>query len=320
MAVLVEFNVSGLLTVTPVDGGLAVTDVEGGLAVQSAALIRACMNGAFAGVNYHADYAFPNSMPAYSLAANWGGYCALAFGDIKISLEMFSSGSMWPPPQAMAFSFLYAVDDDTDTSILFEGEAYRRSYDREEAIYALYGPRYEAELLAEEDEDFGGGEAVVPRAFGAVTYQVPLRLPDDLSGYPTYHKGYLTGTKGTDWHVFDDGVNIDSKVTDNGDGTFRLSVYPVGEVTISGTGEYSTLAEIFAWACGAARLNLSLDTSLARSPSPSLAYWAGGQAAIIDFLSDISAFFNHLFFIRRKTLYLVAMEEDYDTRTQTEHD
>lgn len=289
-----------------------------GLEIQSAILINAAQERGFAGEEWYENYVFPDTPPAYHMAKDYGGYCTLSFGDVTISLDMFDDDILWPPPRSMPFTYLYVVgSDESDASILFEGEAYRKTYNKEKATYTLYGPSYEVSLLAEV-EGFGGDTAPVPRAFGSVTYQPALKLPDDLSGCPTYHKGYVTGTKGVNWHVYDDGVNIDSKVTDNGDGTFKLSVSPLGEVGISGTGEQTTLVQLFVWACQSGRLGLELDYSLAESHT--LSHWASGQMDMLSFLSDVAAFFDHFFFIRKGKLYLVSMTSDFDVRPVTESD
>lgn len=290
----------------------------GGLSIQSAVFIRSSLKESFAGDNLYEDYAQPDTMPSYRMATDYGGYCALEFGAITIFLDAFDFDNYWPPPRSMPFSYLFVVgDSESDASIIFEGEAYRSAYDREMTSYTLYGPSYEAYLL-DTQEALDGSLVDLPRAFGAVTYRNPVQMPENPVGYPTYHKAYVTGTVGTDWHVYDDGVNIDSKVVDNGDGTFHLTIAPVGEVGISGEGPSTTLVEIFSWACG--RLGLGFDYSKAESPPPSLAHWAEGNERLIDFLSNISGVFDHFFFIRNGTLYLIDNEEDYDVRPVTESD
>jgi len=178
---------------------------------------------------------------------------------------------------------------------------------------------FNAETFAGTEVVAHSGTITIPRAFGIIKHGKCVRLPD-VSATPTYHIGYITGTKGTDWHVYDDGVNIDANVTDNGDNTFSLSSVAVGEVTICGTGSQTTLATIFTWACSAARLPLSLDTTYDESPSPQVNYWAASQTKLIDFLSKVAAYHTHLFYIKTSTLYLVDMGTDKGTRTITEYD
>jgi hypothetical protein len=177
---------------------------------------------------------------------------------------------------------------------------------------------YNAETFAGTETVAHSATIIIPHAFGIINHGKVIRLPD-VGGKPTYHNAYIAGTKGTDWHVYDDGVNIDSNVTDNNNNTFSLSVMPTGEVTICGTGNQTTLATIFSWACSAARLPLSLDLTKDKSPSPQINYWASSQTKLIDFLSLIAAWHTHLFYIKISTLYLIDMNIDNGTRTITEY-
>lgn len=134
---------------------------------------------------------------------------------------------------------------------------------------------------------------------------------------------YVSTTTGhaytsTMWRVYDDGVPISGNVTDNGDGTFSLSASAVGEITISGTGSWSTLVNLFTSACGASWLNLTCNTTNARATTINLGFWANSQMLVIDFLSDASAYCTHLFYISGTTLYLVDMLIDNGSRTINE--
>jgi len=122
----------------------------------------------------------------------------------------------------------------------------------------------------------------------------------------------------TVWNVYDDGVSITENIVDNGDGTFSLAAMPVGEVTISGTGQDSELSDIFEWACGVSRLNLTYDNEKAADPSPTVNSWESSQKILVDFLSDISAWNIHLFNIYTLTLFLVSMNTDNGSRNITE--
>jgi hypothetical protein len=182
--------------------------------------------------------------------------------------------------------------------------------------YELYGKRHTQQFLLTV-EDYNTDMVPIPRALGAVYYAKCLRLPDDGSSRPTYHNGYIAGSNGTDWNVFDDGVNIDANVVDNGDDTFSLTASPVGEVTISGTGQIATLSELYTWASATERLALSYShsASLEASPSPSISYWWDSQSLLIDVLSDISAYFRHLFYESGANLIAVEMSNANGTRS-----
>lgn len=140
-------------------------------------------------------------------------------------------------------------------------------------------------------------------------FDLPVSYVDDQNGH-AYKTGY--------WRVYDDGIPIPGNVVDNGDGTFSLTATPVGTVSISGTGQYSTLSEVVQWACGIDKLNLTYSSTYARSPSPTLSHWASSQKVLISFLSDISAFWLHLFYISNDTLFLVDIDADHGERTLDE--
>lgn len=77
-----------------------------------------------------------------------------------------------------------------------------------------------------------------------------------------------------------------------------------------------TLLSIFETYTGQTHLNLVLEPSLARAPSPDVVYTADGE--LLDILSDIAAFFSHMFYIKSGTLYLVDMLQTTDTAETAE--
>jgi len=104
---------------------------------------------------------------------------------------------------------------------------------------------------------------------------------------------------------------------DTVEGAFSLSASPVGKVTMSGTGAQTTLLEIITWA--QARFVIgSLFSDHRRALSPDVYYWAETQMPLIDFLSDVCAFFTHYFFIEYNGLTLGDMLLDNGTLTLTE--
>ena len=236
----------------------------------------------------------------------YGGYVRLNYGSISLSYELFENH--WPPP--VTGSLVYKLTDSTEAAaeIVFSAYLHRAHWDRNQISYDLYGNTYEIDLLSTATDYDGNEDVPLPRAFGNVTHVNPIRLPD-VNGQPTYHKGHIV----SNFHVYDDGVNIDANVTDNNDGTFSLSAVPVGEVTMSGTGEDTSLVDIFDWA--AAQTGLSFNSAYAESPSPNVSFWANSQDFIFDALSPMAAFFTHFFYIKNSTLYLFASNNDVATRT-----
>lgn len=76
-----------------------------------------------------------------------------------------------------------------------------------------------------------------------------------------------------------------------------------------------TLLTVFTWACNAARLNLTLNSTLAESPSPDIYYTTSGDELLISFLDKLAAAHGHIFYISGSTLYLIDCNEDNGSRT-----
>jgi len=81
-----------------------------------------------------------------------------------------------------------------------------------------------------------------------------------------------------------------------------------------------TLVSLFTTWTGAGALNLTLDSSAARNPSPNVLHTTTGEQLTIDLASKIAAFYSHIFYIDSGTLYLVDMLADNGSSTYTEFD
>ena len=165
--------------------------------------------------------------------------------------------------------------------------------------------------------NFNGSHTISDKT--ATTFRIPIPFPTDNSEtVPIHAVAYQSG----DFIVFDDGVPIQGNVVlypaaDTVEGAFSLSASPVGKVTMSGTGAQTTLLEIITWA--QARFVIgSLFSDHRRALSPDVYYWAETQMPLIDFLSDVCAFFTHYFFIEYDGLTLGDMLLDNGTLTLTE--
>jgi hypothetical protein len=241
----------------------------------------------------------------------YGGQVEFSFGDVTLALDTFDQAGVWPPPESADALVIYA-DENGDKHELFSGVLYRQNLSRDGILYQFFGA-YSDKMLLDEGEaytaDEGDGDDVpLPRAFGAVEYMKAVRLPDidDENGYQAYHHGYMAGDVGTDWHVYDDGVEIDGNVAVADASTFQLSVQPVGEVTVSGAGAQDTIAEVITWA--GQRAGLSVDTTLASAFT--ISHWADSQQPLMDFMDQISAYACHMFYVAAGVLYLIDMAAD----------
>ncbi len=81
-----------------------------------------------------------------------------------------------------------------------------------------------------------------------------------------------------------------------------------------------TLVNVLTFMVNAARMDLTLDSSLARNPSPTVDCTTSGEQLGVDFLDNLTAFFSHMFYISGGTLYLLDMAANNGTRTLTEQD
>lgn len=92
----------------------------------------------------------------------------------------------------------------------------------------------------------------------------------------------------------------------------EYSLYPSGGYTTqlaASTVFNDTLVNVFSWACDAARLNLTLDSTLA-SATAAVVHTTSSDQLLIDFLPDVAKYHGHLFYIESGTLYLVDFDSD----------
>lgn len=117
---------------------------------------------------------------------------------------------------------------------------------------------------------------------------------------------------------------IQTETDENGgvilfDGTAQLSRYdrtsinynlkrPEFDSTIAEATVYNdTLVNIATTLCGASFLDLTIDSTNARTVSPAVLYATESDIQTIDLLDDMCAFFSHGFYISEGTLYLFDM-------------
>ncbi len=255
--------------------------------------------------------------PQFKVDTDYGGYCRMGWGTIQLEPNLFDSDN-WPPPITCAITTKYTATTEGAAETLFTGIAHLSDINREFIVYNIYDTNEDTDLLAE-TTNYDGDTVPLPRAFGVVAHVNPVRLPD-VAGKQQYDLGHIQGTEHVNWHCFDDGVDVCGDVINVAANAFQLNAAPVGEVTISGTGEDTTLADVVDWACGASYLNYTFNGDNDRASSPNVSHWATDQQVLVDFLSKACADFTHLFYVKSSTLYLVDMLLDNGTRTITEFD
>jgi hypothetical protein len=87
---------------------------------------------------------------------------------------------------------------------------------------------------------------------------------------------------------------------------------------MSGTAADTTVDTVADWVCTKLGITTYTNTN-ARNPSPGVSKWVTSQQPTVDFLSNLCAFFTHLFYIKSDTLVLVDMYKDNGSRTLTEY-
>ena len=273
-------------------------------------------------------YIFPNIDPPQSgCEYPSGGFAgALTWGRFTYSLELFTR-SVFPPPDFIPCSNALLADNVTDEFYavhLIDGTLHNPELDNAQVSYSIYIADFDQEML-ETATNYDGEDEEIQRLFGYHEYASLTRL-ENVEGNPVYHLRGLEGTIGVDISFFDDGVDIDTNVTINGDGTITLSEEPIGDITATGTATYGTanddtLSSISEWA--AQQLGIAhFDASLAADPIPVVSSECSSQENIVKYVSKMCAFFCHIlnYDPESDTLYLIDMAADNGERTLTSFD
>lgn len=157
-----------------------------------------------------------------------------------------------------------------------------------------------ADLLASEVWTVGSGWAV--SSTGGIS--ATAGTASDLI-YNAYEFEYYVGQlfKAGMTMLYDDGVPIPENLSAIDAETFTLTASPVGQLTLSGINpDIETLKDLFEWACEEDRLCCYCDTTMARTPSPAVNFWADSQSVLLDFLSDVCSWNTHLFYFKKDTM------------------
>lgn len=138
----------------------------------------------------------------------------MSYGAISFSPDLFSSdwpvcmdttSTDWPPEQTVDISVYYTDSTVADAVLLFSGTGYLTALDREGVEYGLYAEDIDSPLL-DEALDHENNTISLPRAFGEVIHETPVRIAD-VEGYQQYHLGGITGTRARAiTSIWDDGV------------------------------------------------------------------------------------------------------------------
>ncbi len=246
--------------------------------------------------------------PQYTTESDLGGLARMTFGDIGISSVWFDDVDIWPPPINMAARIYYSQGTEIEKRLCWSATIHRKSISPVSISYSVYDQAFDTMLLTEA-EDYNGDTVPMPMALGTVSLMPAVRLADEpVTGYYRYCLADIQGVAGSDWYVYDDGLDITANVQTASGNVFTLDPAPVGAVYISGTGAVTNLQELCAWACDASRLNLTLNATFASDAR--IDHEATSQMLLIDFLSKVAAPCQHLFYVIDDMMMLCDMEKD----------
>jgi len=148
-----------------------------------------------------------------------------------------------------------------------------------------------------------------PLVIGTVEHMTPQR-----TGQASEEKYYFPDFASADY--YDGGVIINDHWTDNGDGTVSRSLSIVDGLTKSGTGNMTTLADVFTWA--AARMGLTLSNLHgADVPVNRVIY---ENRLLVDFLDALAYYCGYMCWILDGVLYLVDRDQDNGVQVISEAD
>jgi hypothetical protein len=238
------------------------------------------------------------AMPSMELGSGTrGGYARVKWGSIDFAPNAFSGE---PPAKAQIY-LDWGLSSD-NLMRLFNGTIYRRSYESRKLSYDLYEPEYTTKLL-DDGTDEQGNDCVRPLVVGTVTHMSPQRTePDTAEKY--YMPDFAT------YSFYDDGVLIDDHWTIGG-GYAERSLAIVGELSMSGTGNMTTLADVFSWAC--TRMGITFEN--VHGADVSLNHAVYDQQLLVDYLDKIAWYCRYQFTILDGVLTLVDMGRGVGERT-----
>jgi hypothetical protein len=244
-------------------------------------------------------------MPSLELSrANKGGYQKPSWGRVSFAPDTYTGR----PPRKATVNLDWGLTYSGSIHI-FDGTIFLRRYTTQQLDYDIFEPEYETELLAE-GTDTENNDVVQPLVVGAVKHMFPQRTGKNTE--QMYYLPDFAGSIGNGINAYDDGVLINDNWTDNGDGTISRSVDLVGQLTFSGTGNMTTLIDIFSWACG--ELGLALDDSLA-DEFVMVDAVITNQQYVLDFLDNLAWYCDHGFYIREGTLCLISNDADNSSQS-----
>ena len=280
---------------------------------------------------------------SFQMEYTYGGAAIPEWGSLSISIKAFENeDEIWPPPKFINVVIEHTKTTEAAAETLFENVVGNLvSMDDVSATYNLFIEDEldillldtTASITARTTTAYDGTEVIIPRAVGTVVYQTPLRLNDYDGGSstsfdkPCYHTGYMQGTLDTDWHVFDDGVDICANVIvgtsgTSGDDTFYLNYEAVGEVTVSGNGTFDSgedITDSVDALITAKGLSANGVNTYQRTGDAKIGDWVSTQTTLKRYISKLSASHGHLFSVLATSptvvFYSIKLEYEFASLT-----
>ena len=249
------------------------------------------------------------SMPSMSLGSGVkGGFVKVEWGVISFAPNSFES----EPPAKASVDLDWGLSS-SNTLHIFDGKIYRRKYTNKSIDYDIFEPEYDTKVLTEgvnvKDEESDPDDTVYrPLVIGTVTYMSPQR-----TGLSSEQKYYMPDFATYDF--YDDGVLINDGWTVSDDYAER-NVNLVGSLTMSGTGNMTTLNDVFSWAAN----KMGLSYVNVHGGDVPLNCVVTSQSLMVDFLDKITFYCGYQFYIKNDTIYLVDMNQDNGEQTIEEFD
>lgn len=76
-----------------------------------------------------------------NLSEDYGGYCELGVGKMRLSPELFAAD--WPPPASCPVTLKYTASNEASAETILSGTAHIEKINRESVEYGLHGPSYD---------------------------------------------------------------------------------------------------------------------------------------------------------------------------------
>jgi hypothetical protein len=254
------------------------------------------------------------SLPSLELRPDTGGYITAKWGSLVLIPDLFGGVPKQKCEVKLDYGQAYYV-----SIPLFSGTILLKTYTREQLEYEIYQPEITVKLL-DEGTDHEGKTVPIPLVIGTVNHMRPQRTGTDVEW--KFYKPDFAGAIGTDWHLYDDGVSIDTQWTDNLDGTISRSVGIVGELTASGVGNMTDIHDLFVY--GAERLDADLVSP--HDADIELDHCFATNEYITDILGKVCYYAGYRFYFGKdfetgdRTMTLIAADDQNGESELTQYE